>query len=336
MIRSGKEILSHFVAGEACPAEELKILNRWLSEEMSRKEIDELFEKEWKKIVDKETSVTFQDVYEKIYSFDTGRKIRGINATPVNFFKLLKVAVIFFISVLLFSVVYFYGKPYFNEQFFETSAPRGQKSQVVLPDGTTIWLNSDSQIKYPLNFGKRNRTVELTGEAWFEVTKNQRKPFIIKTRNLEVKVTGTIFNLRAYSGEPETEATLIEGEIELTMNPGFSENDKKTIKMNPGESLIFNSNKNDVTYSNFKPDEIVGWKNNQLIFRDDSFENLVTKIERWYDVKIICDEPALKTQRLTVELYQGEQLERLLDVIELALHVECKMNGNMIHIKLIE
>ncbi len=331
MSKIEKEILSHFVAGEVCSEEELKLLKEWLDSENTQGDVDELLRFEWEKNNEKETAISFGHIQNQLKKIDLEKK----NVIPVYRRVLInyqRIAAILLLPLMVFSGYFLLNGVNKGDEFFVTSALKGQKSSLILPDGTKVWLNSDSQIKYTSDFGKRNRTVQLTGEAYLEVTKNPKKPFLVQTANAEIKVLGTTFNVKAYPDEDEIETSLLEGKIELTVFEPTGKEISKTIEMRPGESLIFNNRKNELRYNNFKNDEITGWRNNQLIFRNDSFDNLVKKIERWYDVEIIYDETKFKDQRLTVELYQGERLDRLIEIIELAISVECKTEGNKIYI----
>lgn len=333
MLRSEKEILSRFVAGEHCRAEELAQLNRWLGEKSSQSEIRELFETEWEENIEKETLVRFQDIHEKIISYESGKK----NLKNLVYRKIIssyqKVAAILLIPGLLFSVLYFTEKLNAEDQYFETCAARGQKSYLILPDGTSVWLNSDTQIKYSSQFGKSTRRVIINGEALFKVTKNEKKPFVVQTGSTEIEVLGTTFNVMAYPDEDEIETSLLEGKIKLTASGDGKQGLTETMEMKPGQTLKYSKSKKLFWFASFDDAEITGWKNNRLIFRNDSFENLIKKMERWFNVKVIYEEPELEEQRLTVELYQGEQLDRLLEIIELALRVECKIDGNIVYIK---
>lgn len=333
MLKNEKEILSQFVADGACSAEELARLKRWLTEDGSQSEIGKLFLKEWEEKDEKETSVEFQDIQNRIANHQIGKKNPGNPGYRKIVHNYRKVAAVLLIPALFISTL-FVLRQFNTETFwFRTAAAFGQKSHLILPDGTQVWLNSGSEISYSDAFGKKDRNVLLTGEAYFEVTKNAHKPFLVKAGEEVVKVLGTRFNIKAYSDETEIETTLFEGKIELSIHPLEKNIQPRIIAMKPGESLIYNKTENKLRYNNFQNDEVEGWKNNQLIFRNDNFEHLVKKIERWYDVEIIYDKEKLNEERLTVELYQGELLNKLLDIIELAMNVECVSEKDKIYIK---
>lgn len=322
-----KKILSRFLVEENISLEDLKKLREWLNKS---NEPESVMQEEWDRADTKETNLKFTDIQKEIRKKQVEKDNRG-NLRFLLFLQ--KVAAVLILPVLLFSIYLSYRQFGAEPVFFETTAGRGQKANITLPDGTRVWLNSDTKIIYPDNFGRKNRTVKIFGEAYFEVKKDTKKPFRVEAAEARIKVLGTKFNVRAYPDENEVETTLFEGKVDLTVTPGNENITSRTITMNPGESISFDKSKNVLHYNNFENDEVLGWTNNQLIFRNDSFENLVRKIERWYDVDIVYDKGSLDDHRLTVELYQGELLYRLLDIIELALDVECESKENKIYIK---
>ena len=324
----GKEILSKFLAEEKISNDEMSRLKDWLSNDQ---EIEQVLLEEWEKGDEKETSVQFTGIKNSIKERESfSREDSFLRKILINYQKIAALILLPVIAVSVYLGLHQFGS---ETEWFQTTAERGHKSKLELPDGTRVWLNSDSRLEYPQNFGKKTRTVFLTGEAYFEVNKNSKKPFLVETRQSRVKVLGTSFNISAYPNEPDIETTLFEGKVELTVIPDNNKTLPRTLEMRPGESIIFNTIKNQLKYNNFENDEVRGWTNNQLIFRNDSFEKLVRKIERWYNVEVIYDEASLNNQRLTVELYQGELLNRLLGIIELTMNVECISENDKIYIK---
>jgi ferric-dicitrate binding protein FerR (iron transport regulator) len=145
----------------------------------------------------------------------------------------------------------------------------------------------------------------------------------VHTSQVNVKVLGTKFNIKAYADESDIETSLFEGKINLILNNLSAENPIEK-EVDPGQSLVYSKTDHQLVANKFPQDEINGWKNNQLIFKDDTFSNLVRKVERWYDVKVVYNEKLFNDRRLTVELYEGERLERLMDIISLTLSVDYK------------
>jgi ferric-dicitrate binding protein FerR (iron transport regulator) len=159
------------------------------------------------------------------------------------------------------------------------STPAGGQYQVTLPDGTKVWLNALSSLKYPTAFTGKYRTVALTGEGYFEVAKNKNKPFKLSTAKQEISVLGTHFNVSAYADEPEIKTTLVEGGVAVK---NFSPLATGVLK--PGQQAIFHGtgfeiNKVDV-------EEYIAWKNGFFMFNNEGIKEAMQKLARWYDVEI--------------------------------------------------
>jgi transmembrane sensor len=155
--------------------------------------------------------------------------------------------------------------------------PRGGQYQLVLSDGTKVWLNSASSLKYPVTFTANKREVELTGEAYFEVAHNQHKPFMVVSNGQTVEVLGTHFNINAYQDEQATKTTLLEGSVKVLAH-GVSS------KIKPGEQVQQKSGK--LTVSEADLEEAIAWKNGFFYFRDDNIKTIMRQLSRWYDVEI--------------------------------------------------
>ena len=193
--------------------------------------------------------------------------------------KYQKIAAVILLPFIAFSVYITLNQINQDQAYFETIAESGQKSTLVLPDGTKVWLNSDSRLRYPDTFGKRNRTVQLTGEAYFEVAKDKRRPFLVEAGEVNIRVLGTTFNIKAYPDENEIETILLEGSIELTARLD-AKSALKPVIMEPGQSLRFNKVENKLQHIPFDKEEVLGWTNNRLIFRNDSFDSFDTLIDK--------------------------------------------------------
>jgi ferric-dicitrate binding protein FerR (iron transport regulator) len=318
------DIANRFLAEKDCSSQELADFKHWLSDPATYSEVETWFAEHWVASAEIDSNTMIETVFQQIQQYENvHRQKSGFSLT-----RILKVyqKVAAFLLIPIIGLGIWFGVSLYNQsagQFTETIAPRGQKSQIILSDGTKVWLNSDTKIKYPGNFGKDQRDVYLEGEAFFEVAKNAHQPFIVHTSEVNVKVLGTKFNVKAYSDEDDIETSLFEGNVHLLLtNPSSAKPVEKEVK--PGQSFVYSKANNQLSFNRFPQDEINGWKKNQLIFKDDTFGNLVRKVERWYDVKVVYDEEQFSDRRLTVELYEGERLERLMKIISLALSVNYK------------
>ena len=225
------------------------------------------------------------------------------------------------------------------------STRNGSRSKVELPDGTQVWLNAGSKLVYHDDFGKELREVELSGEAFFDVTKDAEHPFIIHARAMNIRVVGTAFNVRSYPDEKTTEASLLRGIIEVTF-PGRPA-DKLYLKPNEkisvvNDSLLLDSgneahkpalagnttvgtdNKPLISFSRlaYEPgkDSLMletSWIKNKLIFRNRSFDDLLKDMERWYNVSFVVKDPALLQKHFTGTFYH-ESVTEALDILNIS------------------
>ncbi len=242
----------------------------------------------------------------------------------------------------------------------EVSTRPGSKSKIQLPDGSMVWLNAGSKLTYTKDFGKKNREVILTGEAFFDVTKNPEKPFLIQTNSINIKVLGTAFNVKAYPEDKQTETSLIRGSIEVTIKN--RPNDK--IFLSPSEKLVVEnmvvaensktakkeiSSSRPAVKQNFSIGPIIPklsinklkysavdstvaeiqWINNRLVFRDESFADLAIRLERWYDVTIEINDGALEEARLN-GIFQSETIVQALEALKISVPFQYDQKGNKI------
>lgn len=159
------------------------------------------------------------------------------------------------------------------------STPRGGEYQVVLPDGTKVWLDAASSITYPVAFTGNERRVKLTGQAYFEVAKNKEKPFYVGINNVQVRVLGTHFNISAYSDDNEITTTLLEGSVQVTKNNTLS-------LLKPGQQAVVSNNSDKIAVSEANIDDAMAWKNGYFIFNDDNITGIMKKVCRWYNVDV--------------------------------------------------
>lgn len=165
-----------------------------------------------------------------------------------------------------------------SKEFNKIETPRGGQYQINLPDGTKVWLNAASSLRYPIHFADGKRSVELTGEGYFEVAKDKLHPFVVKTANQEVEVLGTHFNVNSYDEEPVVNTTLLEGSVRV-MAAG-----KRRILL-PGEQSQIKGGEMEV--STVDTEAVLSWKNGDFVFTGDNFKSIMRKISRWYDVEVI-------------------------------------------------
>ena len=212
-----------------------------------------------------------------------------------------------------------------NNRIVKVEAPAGEKSKVLLADGTQVWLNSGSGLIYNTS---DPREVWLDGEAYFEVKKDKAHPFEVATSSgMKVTVLGTKFNLRTYDDEKNVETTLDEGKIVIT-----GVNQYKPVVLNPGQQANYNLQNGKLVVRNVDGEVYSLWKNNVLRFSDISFAELAPRIERWYGVSIDLDSLVSNTDRFTMTI-KTESLRELLNMMQLTSNFKYDINGDKVKIK---
>ncbi|GGH01432.1 FecR family protein [Mucilaginibacter phyllosphaerae] len=201
------------------------------------------------------------------------------------------------------------------------TTPRGGQYQLTLADGTKVWLNSGSSLKYPAYFTGRERSVELTGEAYFEVAHNRAMPFRVASGVQTVQVLGTHFNINAYTDEPALKTTLLEGSVSITSNH------RQTL-LKPGQQATLAHQKFIVNETDI--DDAVAWKNGMFQFSDESLESIMRKIARWYDVDIEYTNDAIKSLPLTGVITHYSNITKVLGMLKRTKQVDFKIDGRKI------
>lgn len=168
-----------------------------------------------------------------------------------------------------------------GEHFNTISTPAGGQYQVILPDGTKVWLNAASSLKYPTVFGSQERKITLKGEGYFEVAHDQTRPFKVQSNNQTVEVLGTHFNISAYENDGVIKTTLLSGKVQV-MTP----HTKAATVLKPGEQSVLEDNS--LKVSEVMTEDEIAWKNNSFVFNNEKLGSIMRKIARWYDVEVIC------------------------------------------------
>ncbi|MBX3257654.1 MAG: FecR family protein [Chitinophagaceae bacterium] len=227
---------------------------------------------------------------------------------------------------------------------------KGSKTNLVLPDGTKVWVNADTKLMYDKEFGNNAREVTLTGEAYFDVVKDKTRPFVIHTSAVQVKVLGTTLNVRSYPTEKTTETTLIKGSVEVTLN---TSPDKKVI-LKPNEKVVIENTGaalpgqpadtisvrkqrspmviNPVHFDK-KDREVYEtmWVKNKLAFDETPFDKMIAELERWYNVQIIVKNKALSTSTYTVT-FENKSLDEVLEGLQFSAHFQYQAKDGIVTI----
>ena len=204
------------------------------------------------------------------------------------------------------------------------SVPMGGTYRISLPDGTKVWLNAASKLKYPVVFLGDTRTVELEGEGYFEVVSNKKKPFIVRAGGTETKVTGTTFNIMAFQEDNEVVTTLLDGEVYVYKN-------KEELKLAPGEQSISVKN-NPLNRKKADTEAVLGWKNGYFVFDDQEIENVLRNIARWYNVDIYIQANKKSKNKIGGAFSRKRDLVELLQYLEKLKVLTFKKEGRRVHV----
>lgn len=194
--------------------------------------------------------------------------------------------------------------------------PFGKRSEIILSDGSKVWLNSGSKLIFPARFTAEKREVYLEGEAIFEVSHNKNKPFFVKSKNHEIQVLGTEFNVSNYNEDDAIYTVLKSGSVQINLPSNKLFNSKKNIKIKPGTRATFNKSTLDVHQANVNVEQYFSWRDGIFIFKNDSLESIMKKISRYYNVEIIITNTARANETFSGYLDVKDSIESVLETIK--------------------
>jgi ferric-dicitrate binding protein FerR (iron transport regulator) len=285
-----KELFNKYFRGNTSLEEEKEILD-WVD---VSKENREILEKE---------RLLFD-----ITLFALDKKTKRNKIIPIIKLSLRVAAAI----LVIFSCTYLLKEYRINKmiEMQTITVPSGQRAQITLTDGTKVWLNSKSTLSYASNFGRINRNIELDGEAYFEVTKNKKLPFCVKTEYNKVEVVGTHFNICAYHGSDNFEATLVEGIVDIYQ----LNSNKVTTRLTKNEYYIEKSGK--FSKTKLSSLDFLHWRDGLYCFDDMPFSEMMNKLEKYYNVQIIVHNSSIINYRCTGKFNEQDGIVHILKVIQ--------------------
>lgn len=207
--------------------------------------------------------------------------------------------------------------------------PRGGEFFLILSDSTKVWLNAESQLKYPVVFSSDKRTVELTGEAFFEVMPNPDKPFQVISGDQTIEVLGTSFNVSSYEDDEEIVTTLVEGKVNVNARFG----DRKNILLLPNEQSKLNKKTGEIKNIEVDPNQFVAWKSGKFYFRQQKLKDITKVLSRWYDIEIFFLNSKTENKRFTGRFKRYENFDHIRSIIESTEEVNFIIKGKTIIIE---
>lgn len=202
--------------------------------------------------------------------------------------------------------------------------PRGGEYELILADGTRVWLNSESRLTYPVRFSGARREVSMTGEICFDVARNEQCPFVVKTAELEVKVLGTLFNMEAYPEDNRVVTTLVKGKVEVSAGA-------HTQVLCPNQQLLVNAG--EFTLKQVVAEDYIGWTGGLFHFTEASLEEIMTKLARWYDVEFFFTNPVLKEAHFSLDIRRYEKIGAILSKLGKTGRAQFQINGKTVVIE---
>ncbi len=327
MSNLSEEIINRYLTGQ-CSEEELIEVNAWMKE--SEENARQLFRMEEIYHLGKFDQYANEQrilrVEKQLYKKLNEEKSRQI--ITLNMQRWMKyAAMIAVILVIGGGAGYWLYQNGNNQQMMVAVANEGIVKEVILPDGTKVWLNNSATLKYPREFSEKERNVYLDGEAYFEVTKNRHKPFTVQSDAMRVRVLGTTFNFKSDKNCRIAEATLIEGEIEVKGNK-----EEGQIILAPGQRAELNKNNGRLTVKqvNAKLDAV--WHDNLIPFQQADIFTISKTLERFYDVKIILSPDIQADKTYSGVLKRKSNIESVLKSLQNSIPIDYKIVGNNIFI----
>lgn len=353
-------IIINYLSGSAS-VKDIEFLKNWLSQSEQNKRLFDEMSDVWnathphdKHAFDVETAYdkVQQQLWRKDFQIDYQKRLRPYKiAVSIAALLIICMAIV----TLMINLKNRAGHSIYDTSVTEIVSPMGSKSQIMLPDGTKVWLNAGSKLRYNAAFSHDNRMIQLEGEAYFDVTKNKQLPFQVSTSNdITIKVLGTAFDLKAYPNEGSIETTLERGSLIVEQNSSgkvtqtilapkqraifikhsgelfLSDNEAKILKKDQIKSV--DQIKGMVLVSKeIETEEYTAWKDNRLVFRNEPFESLTVKLERWYGVKINIADNRIKAYHFNGTI-ENETINDVMELICFTLPVHYTIQHNTITI----
>lgn len=202
--------------------------------------------------------------------------------------------------------------------------PRGGEYQIILPDGSKVWLNAASGLTFPTSFSGKERKVTLAGEAYFEVARDKEKPFLVDAYDLSVNVLGTHFNISAYQDGSKLATTLVEGSVRV-------DHGKNKVFIKPGQQASLEKDKNVVEVNQVDVEDAIAFKNGIFVFNDENIESIMRKLSRWYDIDVQY-ETELKNKDFSGTISRFKSVEEVLEMLQLTGGIHFKIEGRKVYV----
>ncbi|MDP4186561.1 MAG: FecR family protein [Bacteroidota bacterium] len=353
-----KEFLNKLKLGYITP-KELEELFSLLKDAESQRKVEELMSEDWGKPAEYQGTKSSEELLAQLHSRMKGELKPAASEIQPRSISNRLLAFMRYAAIFIFAlgITWIGNRLFYSEKVVpqaeasnEITVPYGSKSRAVLPDGTIVNLNSGSKIKYASNF-ETNRNVYLEGEAFFKVKKDAKHPFSVQTSKLTIRVLGTVFNVKSYPEENTIETTLVSGSVQILEKDNLTKGNLKEIALlKPNQKAVFyknaKENKEEDQFSensgkDIQPNSLLtieegiktnlytAWKDNQLVFNNEKFEDIIPKLERWYNVVIDNQYRELNDSRLTGK-FDEEPIDQAIKALQIIAQFHYTINKNKI------
>ena len=307
------EIIINVLNGMAS-REEREVLNKWLERSDHNLQQFEYLKLIWNERSAKPKVPNAQQMADKIWEKATGEYVLRTypRCNKTGWKRYLGIAAL--ITILLAASIMFLKDSDFRNQkvysnrIIEKSTQAGQKLRVTLPDSSIVWINSESSIRYSENFAPESRIIELRGEAYFDVKKDEERSFEVMAGDLTIEALGTSFNVNAFNSREEIKVALVEGKV------GIANNEALTMLLNPGELAVYNAAQKVFKKGRSSLEGETSWKDGRIVFKNADFDTVIERLERWYGVEFRYDEEKKPDWDFTAN-FTNSNLENVLKVI---------------------
>ena len=218
-----------------------------------------------------------------------------------------------------------------QEEWNKVITSVGGEYVLTLSDGTRVWMNANTTLEFPVNFVKSQRRVKLQGEAYFEVTRDESKPFIVETTGMQTKVLGTTFNIKAYPDESREQTTLLEGKVEVSLSPTTTTVPNPKLVLEPGMQAQWEEGSTSLSMQAVNPDNIIAWRRGEFVFNEEDINIVLRTLSRWYGVEFISSDMGQETYTFSGMMSKDDKLETTLEILTLAGGPAFKIEGNKVY-----
>ncbi|WP_236978908.1 FecR family protein [Membranihabitans maritimus] len=303
-----EELAKKYLSGTASDGEKQE-LHGWYEEDLNSLDEDIIIQVDESK----------EDVRTRILS-RLKSEIRREKNKKLKYFSGYRAAIAVVAIVFVFIGI-FVWENFNREEWILVETSYGELKEVALPDNSVVWVNAGSKFRYPKKFDRNRRVVELeNGQAFFDVSRDEKKPFYVRTKDLEVTVLGTSFDVKEYEEEASAKVSVLSGKVDVAYR---GENESETVKLIKGEQVVVDLNLQKMMKENASEEAIAAWKDKRLVFNDESIFEVMNALERRYNIEILGDMSAWSSETISIKL-DNQPLDDVLEVLKYTMEFEYK------------